>query len=141
MMRILRASGVAAGLAAIFALAIHTPASAQQAGGCGYWSGGTWIATCGGPSQAYQSSPCGYWAQGAWIGTACQPQRRRVAVNGTIIGVDNNLLTVQVGPARTVIVNDEPALNDMDTGHIYTGRVITAYGHWNGQEFIATSIA
>jgi hypothetical protein len=51
------------------------------------------------------------------------------------------MLTVATGPAQTVVINDEPALSRMATGRLYTGRVITAYGYWNGGEFVATRIS
>jgi hypothetical protein len=143
MMNVLRTSAAVAGLVMIFALGIHTPASAQQPSPCGYWSDGTWIATpCATPYAPYQQpSSCGYWSQGMWVPTPCAPRRQHAAVSGTIVGVDENMLTVAVGPSQTVIVNDGPALNRLDTGHIYTGRIITAYGYWNGEEFVATSIS
>jgi hypothetical protein len=139
MKKMLRTSAVLAGLAMIFTLGIHTSASAQQADPCGYWSYGTWVSTpCGTP---YQSSPCGYWSGDMWVSTPCTPRQEHAAVSGTIVGVDSNMLTLQVGPTQTVLVNDGPALNRMDTGRIYAGRVITAYGYWDGDEFVATSIS
>jgi hypothetical protein len=142
MMKMLRISAAAAGLALIFILGMHTPASAQQMTSCGYWSDGTWVATpCGAPDESYQSSPCGYWSQGLWVSTPCGPRPQRAAVSGTIVGIDSSMLTLQVGPTQTVLVNDGPALNRMDTGRIYRGRVITAYGYWDGDQFVATSIA
>jgi hypothetical protein len=69
------------------------------------------------------------------------PRHTRAAVTGTIVGVDANMLTVATGPAQTVVINDEPALSRMATGRLYTGRVITAYGYWNGGEFVATRIS
>lgn len=140
MTNMLRSAAALAGLAIILTLGIRTPASAQQMSPCGYWSEGVWVSTpCEQPS--YQSSPCGYWSQGTWIASPCAPRRQRAAVSGTVVGISNNMLTVQTGPAQTVVVNDEPALNRMDTGRIFTGRVITAYGYWDGGEFIATSIS
>ncbi|MGA8474427.1 MAG: hypothetical protein WB681_05115 [Candidatus Cybelea sp.] len=140
MTHMLRTAATLAGFAVILTLGIHTPASAQQTGPCGYWSEGTWISTpCEQPS--YQSSPCGYWSEGVWVASPCAPHRARAAVSGTIVGINSTMLTVQTGPTQTVVVNDEPALNRMDTGHIYTGRVIVAYGYWDGGEFVATSIS
>jgi hypothetical protein len=141
MINLLRTAATLAGLATILTLGIRTPASAQQMSPCGYWSQGVWISTpCEQPS--YQSSPCGYWSQGSWVATPCAPRRQQQsAVSGTIVGVNNNMLTLQTGPAQTVVVNDEPALHRMDTGRIYTGRVIVAYGYWNGGAFVATSIS
>jgi hypothetical protein len=143
MMNMLRKTAALAGLAMLLTLGLRAPVSAQQAGPCGYWSEGTWVSTpCEQPSyQSSQSSPCGYWSQGTWVATPCRPPADRAAISGTIVGISNNMLTLQMGPARTVVVNDQPALNHMATGRIFTGRVITAYGYWNGGEFIATSIA
>jgi hypothetical protein len=143
MTNMLRTAAALAGLAMILALGVRTPASAQQTSSCGYWSDGTWISTPCNPGPSYQDSSCGYWSQDTWIATPCAPrQDRRAAVSGTIVGVDDNMLTIQTGPQRTVLVNDQPALNHMATGRIFTGRVITAYGYWgDGGEFVATSIA
>ncbi|HVR45289.1 MAG TPA: hypothetical protein VMT95_01420 [Candidatus Binatia bacterium] len=118
MKTMLRTTATLAGLATIFTLGIHTPASAQQ-----------------------QPTPCGYWSEGEWVPEPCQARPHHAAISGTIVGVSANRLTVQTGPMQTVVVNDEPALNAQDTGRIYTGRMITAYGYWNGGEFVATSIA
>lgn len=125
MLMMLRSAAALAGLATILVVGIQRPASAQQMSPCGYWSEeGIWVATpCAAP---YQTSPY---------------QRYNEAISGTIVGVSANILTVQIGPTQAVTVNDEPALNRMDTGRIYAGRVITAYGYWDGGEFVATSIA
>lgn len=122
MTKLLRSAATPAGLAMILAVGIHTPASAQQ------------------------TSPCGYWSEGVWVAVSCaappyQPAPAQAEVSGIIVGIDANMLTVQINPEQSVVVNDEPALHRMDTGRVYTGRVITAYGYWNGGEFVATSIA
>jgi hypothetical protein len=141
MLNMLRTTAALAGLVMLFTLSVRTPTSAQPTSPCGYWSDGTWISTPCQQPPSYQNNSCGYWSEGTWVATPCAPRPQRVAVSGTIVGVDNNMLTVQTGPTRTVLVNDEPALNRMATGRIFTGRVITAYGHWGDGEFIATSIA
>lgn len=142
MKKMLRTTAALAGLAMIFTLGIRTPASAQQQPTpCGYWSEGVWVATECAQPPSYQSSPCGYWSEGQWVSEPCQARPHHVAISGTIVGVSANRLTVQTGPMQTVVVNDEPALNAQNTGRIYTGRMITAYGYWNGGEFVATSIA
>jgi hypothetical protein len=137
----LRTATALAGLAMLFTLSARTPASAQPTSPCGYWSEGTWISTPCQQPPSYQNGSCGYWSEGTWVATPCAPRPQREAVSGTIVGINNNMLTVQTGPTRTVLVNDQPALNRMTTGRIFTGRVITAYGHWGDGEFIATSIA
>jgi hypothetical protein len=140
MTNVLRIAATLAGLATILVLGIHSPALAQQTSPCGYWSEGAWVSMpCEQPS--YRTSPCGYWSDGEWVETPCAPRRERAVVSGTIIGVNNNMLTVQTGSMQTVEVNDQPALNRRDSGRIYTGRIITAYGYWDGGEFVATSIA
>jgi hypothetical protein len=48
MKKMLRTTATLAGLAMIFTLGIHTPASAQQ-----------------------QPTPCGYWSEGVWVATEC----------------------------------------------------------------------
>jgi hypothetical protein len=140
MLNMLRTAATLAGLAVILALGVHSPALAQQTSPCGYWSDGFWVSMpCQQPSD--RTSPCGYWSDGVWVETPCAPRRQLAAISGTIIGVNDNMLTVQTGPMQTVVVNDQPALNRGDSGQIYTGRVITAYGYWDGGDFVATSIA
>ena len=143
MTQMLRSAAALAGLALILALGVHTPASAQQPTPCGYWSEGVWVVTPCAQPQYPPPSQCGYYDEyGDWVPTPCGPPRHaQMAVSGRIVGVDGNMLAVATGPTRTVVVNDQPALNRLATGHIYTGRYITAYGYWDGGQFIATSIA
>jgi len=142
MMNMLRTVVAVAGLAAIISMGATAPASAQQMGPCGYWSDGVFISTpC---QQQPPPSQCGYWNQyGAWVATSCeQPfvEPEQQAVSGTIVGINNNILTLQVSPTRVIRVNDRPALEQGLTGHIFTGRDVTIYGYWRGGTFMATSI-
>lgn len=140
MLTVLKTLAAATGLTALLAFGAVTTATAQQTSPCGYWSEGVWISTpCAAPQ--YRTSRCGYWSEGVWIATACAPRERRQAVSGVIVGVNNNMLTLRTGRYRTIAVNDGPALDRMATGHIYTGRTITAYGYWDGDQFVATAIA
>jgi hypothetical protein len=142
MFTVLKTLAATAGLTAMLALGAQATATAQQTSPCGYWSEGVWVSTpCAAPVQP--ASPCGYWSSGVWVSTACAPApppEHRQAVSGVIVGIDNDMLTLQTGPYRTIAVNDGPALDRMATGHIYRGRMITAYGYWDGEQFVATSI-
>ncbi len=96
-----------------------------------------------GPSNQYGDPICGTWANGTWTPNgkcpsyAVGPHRSRVA--GTITAVKGHLVTVQQA-TQTVVVNDQPALDRMQTGKVAVGRQIVAYGYWAGGNFYATVI-
>ncbi|HEV7179780.1 MAG TPA: hypothetical protein VGN11_07910 [Candidatus Baltobacteraceae bacterium] len=96
-----------------------------------------------GPSGQYGDPICGVWQNGTWVGnTRCPgyhygPHRVRVA--GTITAVKGHLVTVQMSE-KSVVINDQPALDRQTTGKVAVGRQIIAYGYWNGGTFYATSL-
>jgi hypothetical protein len=96
-----------------------------------------------GPNNAYGDPVCGDWVQSTWQpnghcpGYAVGPHRARVA--GTITIVRGHLVTIQQAD-RTLVINDQPALNRQTTGRVAVGRQIIAYGYWNGGNFYATAL-
>lgn len=50
------------------------------------------------------------------------------------------MVTIQ-RTAGTVVVNDQPALNDQMTGNVAVGRQVLARGYWRDGTFYATSIS
>ena len=96
-----------------------------------------------GPNNAYGDPICGTWSNGVWTangncpGYATGPHRARVA--GTITAVKGHLVTVQQAD-RTLVINDQPALNRQMSGKVAVGRQIVAYGYWRDQNFYATII-
>ncbi|HEY8314033.1 MAG TPA: hypothetical protein VIG51_07635 [Candidatus Baltobacteraceae bacterium] len=61
-------------------------------------------------------------------------------VSGLIVGVNGNQITLQEGIGRQIRVNDQPALDRQQTGRVYVGRSVTAYGYYQNATFYATSI-
>lgn len=128
--RLLASAGMAAGFLAVSAGAgaqtMQGPVSAPIPN-CGYWAGGVWHPVTGLPNSDYCPN-----AQGML------PHRRAV-LSGTITKVDGHLVTVQQSRG-TVVINDQPALNNKLTGHVAVGRQIVAIGHWRMGTFYATAI-
>lgn len=69
---------------------------------------------------------------------AAQMQPR--AISGTITAVNGHLVTIQRSTG-TIVVDDQPALNDRTTGNVAVGRQVLARGYWQGGTFYATSFA
>jgi hypothetical protein len=96
-----------------------------------------------GPNDQYGDPICGTWTNGTWQanghcpGYAVGPHRSRVA--GTITIVKGHLVTVQQAD-RSVVINDQPALNNQLTGKVAVGRQVVAYGYWVDHNFYATII-
>jgi hypothetical protein len=109
-----------------------------------------------GPHNPY----CGAWADGAFQANgncvtetittttntqpvamtagAPAPTRFGERVSGQITNVSGHLITLQHG-SNTLIVDDSRALNRQDTGHVATGRDVTAHGYWEDGTFYASS--
>lgn len=68
-----------------------------------------------------------------------QSEQPRV-IRGTITAVNGHLVTVQRSEG-TIVVNDQPALDQRMTGNVAVGRQIVARGHWQDGTFYATSFA
>jgi hypothetical protein len=96
-----------------------------------------------GPNNQYGDPICGAWSNGVWTPNGhCPdyhvgPHRARIA--GTITKVDGHLVTVQQA-TRSIVINDQPALNNKLSGKVAQGRQVVAYGYWVGQNFYATII-
>lgn len=96
-----------------------------------------------GPNNQYGDPICGVWVNGVWQpnghcpGYAVGPRRARIA--GTITIVRGHLVTVQLSD-RTLVINDQPALNRETSGRVAVGRQIVAYGYWRDGNFYATAM-
>jgi hypothetical protein len=96
-----------------------------------------------GPNNQYGDPICGTWASGVWTanghcpGYSVGPRRARVA--GTITSVRGHLVTVQMAD-RTIVINDQPALNRETSGRVAVGRQMIAYGYWRDGNFFATAM-
>jgi hypothetical protein len=53
--------------------------------------------------------------------------------------VKGHLVTVQQS-TQSVVINDKPALDAKQSGKVAVGRIIVAYGFWQGENFYATAI-
>lgn len=91
----------------------------------------------------YVDRTCGSWVNDVWVPTGnCPPESSRLRhdqVSGTITIVKGHLVTVQQA-TRTVVINDQPALDAKQTGKVAVGRMIVAYGYWLDGSFYATGI-
>jgi len=96
-----------------------------------------------GPNDQYGDPVCGAWTSGVWTpnghcpGYTVGPRRARVA--GTITAVRGHLVTLQMAD-RTLVINDQPALNREMSGRVAVGRQIVAYGYWRDGNFYATAM-
>ncbi|HTU71587.1 MAG TPA: hypothetical protein VMF11_14890 [Candidatus Baltobacteraceae bacterium] len=131
-------------LAAAFAAALAAPAIAQQQPvQQTQQTTTTTTTTTLGPNGQYGDPVCGDWAGGVWTpnghcpGYTVGPRRARIA--GTITAVRGHLVTVQLAD-RTLVINDQPALNRETSGRVAVGRQIIAYGYWRDGNFYATAL-
>jgi hypothetical protein len=69
----------------------------------------------------------------------CTDEIKHDTVSGTITFVKGHLVTLQQA-TKTVIINDQPALDAKHTGKVAVGRMIVAYGYWQDANFYATAI-
>ncbi len=96
-----------------------------------------------GPSGQYGDPICGLWKDGVWVGNTRCPGYlvgpKRAEVTGTITAVKGHLVTVQMS-TRTVVINDQPALDKQTSGKVAVGRQIDAYGYWSSGTFYATRL-
>jgi len=91
----------------------------------------------------YVDTACGTWVNDEWVPNGkCPPETadfRHDTVSGTITSVKGHLVTIQQS-TRTLVINDQPALDSKQTGKVAVGRQIVAYGYWNDKNFYATAI-
>ncbi len=96
-----------------------------------------------GPNNQYGDPICGVWAGGVWQPNGHCPDYtvgpRRARVAGTITAVRGHLVTLQLSD-RTLVINDQPALNRETSGRVAVGRQIVAYGYWDHGNFYATAM-
>jgi hypothetical protein len=62
------------------------------------------------------------------------------ALQGVIMAVSGDQLTVRDDSGRAVVVNDQPALANQASGRVYVGRSIHAMGYWQNSVFYATQM-
>lgn len=90
----------------------------------------------------YNDPYCGVMQNGVWVPTgACGPVTNvgpYSQVAGTIIAVRGHLVTLQQSN-RTIVINDQPALDMQDSGRVAVGRAVEALGYWHSGVFYATS--
>ena len=67
-------------------------------------------------------------------------QARPRVISGTITSVSGHLVTIQRS-AGSIVINDQPALDQQSTGNVAVGRQVVAAGYWQGGTFYATSFA
>ena len=95
------------------------------------------------PSGTYIDQNCGAWVNDVWVANANCPQFvtivRHDSLAGTITKVQGHLVTLQQ-TNRTLVVNDQPALDRQQTGKVAVGRQVVAYGFWRDGTFYATAI-
>jgi hypothetical protein len=76
---------------------------------------------------------------GLAVPAAAQTDQPRV-ISGTITAVNGHLVTIQRSNG-SIVVNDQPALDNQTTGNVAVGRQVVALGHWQNGTFYATSFA
>ncbi|MBV8244981.1 MAG: hypothetical protein JOZ38_03585 [Candidatus Eremiobacteraeota bacterium] len=91
--------------------------------------------------DAPQIDYCGAMVNGVWTSngncsTFTDQGAQRARVVGTITFVKGHLVTVQQS-TRSLVVNDEPALEHKTTGRVAVGRQIVAVGYWHDGTFYA----
>jgi hypothetical protein len=67
-------------------------------------------------------------------------QQGNSTLRGTITSVNGNQVTLMAGFGQSVTINDQPALNNQQTGRVVVGRYVTAYGYYQNGVFYATSL-
>lgn len=95
------------------------------------------------PSGTYNDATCGAWVNDVWVANAnCATYVtviRHDSLAGTITHVQGHLVTIQQ-TSRSLVINDQPALDRQQTGKVAVGRQVVAYGYWMNGTFYATSI-
>ncbi len=96
-----------------------------------------------GPNNQYGDPICGDWASGVWQPNGHCPGyvvgKRRARVAGTITAVRGHLVTLQQA-TKSIVINDQPALNREMSGRVAVGRQIVAFGYWRDGSFYATAL-
>jgi hypothetical protein len=58
-------------------------------------------------------------------------------VSGTVTAVKGHLVTLQQ-TTKSLVINDQPALDQRTTGRVAVGRQVVAVGFWRNGTFYAT---
>ena len=91
----------------------------------------------------YTDTQCGSWVNDDWVPNGnCPPDSDHIRhdhLAGTITAVKGHLVTIQQA-TRTVVFNDQPALDAKQTGKVAVGRQVVAYGYWLDGNFYATAL-
>jgi hypothetical protein len=88
----------------------------------------------------YVDTACGSWVNDDWVPNGnCPDQFKHDSLTGTITIVKGHLVTLQQA-TRTVVIDDQPALDAKQSGKVAVGRVVVAYGYWKDSNFFATAI-
>jgi hypothetical protein len=95
------------------------------------------------PAPVYDVSKepnCGSWETGTWVPNgSCGPQDYRGRITGTITEVKGHLVTIQQTKG-SLVINDQPALDQRTTGKVAVGRQVVAVGYWRAGVFYATRL-
>jgi len=67
-------------------------------------------------------------------------QQGNAVIRGTIVGVNGNQVRLMEGFGQFITIDDQPALNNQQTGRVVVGRYVTAYGYYQNGIFYATSM-
>jgi|GEM_PF-5777424 len=67
-------------------------------------------------------------------------QNGNQTLRGTITQVNGNQVTLMAGFGNFVTINDQPALDNQQSGRVVVGRYVTAYGYYQNGIFYATSM-
>src|SRR5471030_1148939 len=81
-------------------------------------------------TRTYVDNKCGTWKADTWISnnvcTEDPSLHKHERLSGTITAVSGNLVTIQQAD-RTVVINDQPALNRKTSGQVAVGRTLIAH--------------
>ena len=74
----------------------------------------------------------------------CNPnggnRQGNAVIRGTITAVNGNQVTLMEGFGQSITINDQPALDNQQSGRVVPGRFVTAYGYYQNGIFYATSM-
>lgn len=111
------------------------------ANGGNYCNNGQYNGQYGQYGQYGQNGQYGQYGQnGQYNCNGGYGQQGNATVRGTITSVNGNSVTLMEGFGQTITINDQPALNNQQTGRVVVGRYVTAYGYYQNGVFYATSM-
>ena len=104
---------------------------------CGTWQNGVFVPNGNCVEETAPVQPPG--PPPAAVVTVPEHQRMMERLRGTITSVNGHLVTIQES-ARTLVINDSPALASRESGRVAVGRQVTVHGYWEDGTFFATRI-